>query len=114
MAIIGLFQCDPWCLPTLKWLKNATNDISIQDFYNITRHYEKYTARYYVAARPTCLNLRTDMFFSLYIKHGKHSARNGNFFWTKNPFFQSQGSFWGCGGKTPARVSEYCLVVGLG
>ena len=20
MAIIGLFQCDPWCLPTQNWL----------------------------------------------------------------------------------------------
>jgi hypothetical protein len=43
MAIIVLFQCDPWCLPTQKWLKNATNDISIQDFHNITRHYVKDT-----------------------------------------------------------------------
>ena len=30
-----LFQCDPWCLHTQKWLKNATNDISIQEFQNI-------------------------------------------------------------------------------
>ncbi len=43
MAIIGLFQCDPWCLPTQKWLKNATNDISIQKFHNVTRHYVKDT-----------------------------------------------------------------------
>ena len=43
MANIGLFQCDPWCLPT-KRLKNATNDISIQEFYNVTRHYVKDTA----------------------------------------------------------------------
>ena len=40
MAIIGLFQCDPWCLPTQKWLKNATNDISIQEFHNIITHYK--------------------------------------------------------------------------
>ena len=43
MANIGLFQCDPWCLPIQKWLKNATNDISVQDFHNITRHYVKDT-----------------------------------------------------------------------
>ena len=41
MAIIGLFQCDPWCLPTQKWLKNATNDISIQEFHNIITHYKQ-------------------------------------------------------------------------
>ena len=41
MSIIGLFQCDPWCLPTQNWLKNATNDISIQEFRNVTRHYVK-------------------------------------------------------------------------
>ena len=35
-----LFQCDPWCLPTQKWLKNATNDISIQEFHNIITHYK--------------------------------------------------------------------------
>ena len=46
MAIIGLFQCDTWCQPTQKWLKNATNDISIQYFHNITRHYVKDTAIY--------------------------------------------------------------------
>jgi hypothetical protein len=46
MAIIGLFQCDPWCLPTQNWLKNATNDISIQEFHNITRHYVKDTDIY--------------------------------------------------------------------
>jgi hypothetical protein len=43
MAIIGLFQCDPWRLPTQNWLKNATNDISIQEFHNVTRHYVKDT-----------------------------------------------------------------------
>ena len=43
MAIIGLFQCDPWCLPTQKLLKNATNDISIQEFHNVTRHVVKDT-----------------------------------------------------------------------
>ena len=43
MAIIGRFQCDPWCLPTQNWLKNATNDISILEFHNITRHYVKDT-----------------------------------------------------------------------
>ena len=43
MAIIGLFQCDPWCLPIQNWLKNATNDISIQEFHNVTRHYVKDT-----------------------------------------------------------------------
>jgi hypothetical protein len=43
MANIGLFQCDPWCLPTQNWLKNATNDISIQEFHNVTRHYVKDT-----------------------------------------------------------------------
>ena len=46
MAIIGLFQCDPWCLPTQNWLKNATNDISIQEFHNVTRHYVKDTGKY--------------------------------------------------------------------
>jgi hypothetical protein len=39
MAIIDLFQCDPWCHPTQNWLKNATNDISIHEFHNVTRHY---------------------------------------------------------------------------
>ena len=43
MAIIGLFQCDPWCLPTQNWVKNATNDISINEFHNVTRHYVKDT-----------------------------------------------------------------------
>ena len=43
MGIIGLFQCDPWCIPTQNWLKNATNDISIQEFHNVTRHYVKDT-----------------------------------------------------------------------
>jgi hypothetical protein len=41
LAIIGLFQYDPWCLPTQNWLKNATNDISIREFHNVTRHYVK-------------------------------------------------------------------------
>ena len=27
MAIFGLFQCDPCCVPTQNWLKIATNDI---------------------------------------------------------------------------------------
>jgi hypothetical protein len=40
MAIIGLFPCDPWCLPTQNWLKTATNDISIQEFHNIITHYK--------------------------------------------------------------------------
>ena len=39
------FQCDPWCLPTQNWLKTATNDISIQESHNITRHYIKDTGR---------------------------------------------------------------------
>ena len=43
MAFIGLFQCDPRGLPTQNWLKNAANDISIQEFHNITRHYVKDT-----------------------------------------------------------------------
>ena len=43
MAIIGLFQCDPWCLPTQNWLKNTTNDISLHEFHNVTRHYVKDT-----------------------------------------------------------------------
>ena len=38
MANIGLFQCDPWCLPTQNWLKNATNDISIYELYYVIRH----------------------------------------------------------------------------
>jgi hypothetical protein len=46
MANIGLFQCDPWCLPTQNGLKNATNDISIQEFHNVTRHYVKDTGNY--------------------------------------------------------------------
>ena len=41
MAIIGLFQCDPYWLPTQNWLKNTTNDISIQEFHKVTRHYVK-------------------------------------------------------------------------
>ena len=40
MAIFGLFQGDPWCLPTQNWLKNATNDISIQEFHNVMAHYK--------------------------------------------------------------------------
>ena len=40
MAIFGLFQGDPWYLPTQNWLKNATNDISIQEFHNIMAHYK--------------------------------------------------------------------------
>ena len=43
MAIIGHFQCDPWCLPTQNWLKVATNDISNQEFHNFTRQYVKDT-----------------------------------------------------------------------
>ena len=43
MAIIGLFQCDPWCPPTQNWLKSATNDISIPEFHNVTGHYVKDT-----------------------------------------------------------------------
>ena len=46
MANIGLFQCDPWCLPTQNWVKNATNDISIKEFHNVTRHYVKDTGIY--------------------------------------------------------------------
>ena len=45
MAIIGRFQCDPWCLPTQNWLKNATNDISILEFHKVTRHYVKDTGK---------------------------------------------------------------------
>jgi hypothetical protein len=45
IAIIGRFQCDPWCLPTQNWLKNATNDISILEFHKVTRHYVKDNAR---------------------------------------------------------------------
>ena len=41
--LLAFFQCDPWCLPTQNWLKNATNDISIHDYHNITRHYVKDT-----------------------------------------------------------------------
>ena len=26
MSTFGLFQGDPWCLPTQNWLKHATND----------------------------------------------------------------------------------------
>jgi hypothetical protein len=48
MTIIGLFQCAPWCLPTQNWLKNATNDISIQKFHNVARHYVKDTGLIYV------------------------------------------------------------------
>jgi hypothetical protein len=44
MAKIGLFECDSWCIPTQNWLKNATNDIAILEFPNITRHYVKDTA----------------------------------------------------------------------
>ena len=42
MAIIGLFQCDPCCLPTQKWLKNATNVTSIQEIHTI-RHTSVFT-----------------------------------------------------------------------
>ena len=34
------FQCDPCCLLTQKWLKKATNDISIHEFHNIITHYK--------------------------------------------------------------------------
>ena len=34
MAIFG---------PTQNWLKNVTNDISIQEFHNVTSHYVKDT-----------------------------------------------------------------------
>ena len=34
------FQCDLWCLPTKNVDKNATNDISIQEFHNIITHYK--------------------------------------------------------------------------
>ena len=35
------FQGDSWCLPTQNWLKNATNDISIQEFHNIMANYHE-------------------------------------------------------------------------
>ena len=38
MAIIGLYQ-----LPIQTWIKNVTNDISIHEFHNVTRHYVKDT-----------------------------------------------------------------------
>ena len=44
MVIIGLFQCGPWCLPTQNWLQVATNDISIQEFHNITTHQKPHYA----------------------------------------------------------------------
>ena len=31
MAIIGLFQCNPWWLPIQKWLKKPTNDTSFHE-----------------------------------------------------------------------------------
>ena len=40
MSIFGLFQGDPWCLTTQNWLKNATNDISMQEFHNVMAHYK--------------------------------------------------------------------------
>ena len=44
MAMFGLYQCDPWCIPTQNWLKSGTNDILIQEFHNVTRQYVKDTA----------------------------------------------------------------------
>ena len=57
MAIIGLFQCDP----TQNWLKNATNDISIQEFHNVTRHYVKDTG-----LRPSKYKYLPNIIFSRY------------------------------------------------
>ena len=56
MAIIVLFQCDQWWLPTQKWLKNATNDIPIQEFHNVTRHYLKDTALNTIRSKFVSLN----------------------------------------------------------
>ena len=42
MALISLFQCDPWCLPTQNWLQVATNGISIQEFHNVMPHYNSH------------------------------------------------------------------------
>ena len=74
MAIIGLFQCDPWCLPTQKLLKNAINDISIQEFHNITRHYVKDTGRSYqpfdVLIHKMCLKLHNHEIFTKGLRLG--------------------------------------------
>ena len=40
MAIIGFFSVIQGCVPTQKRLKNATKDISIQEFHNIITHYK--------------------------------------------------------------------------
>ena len=39
MAIIGLFQSYPWCLPRQNWLHVAINEISIQEFSNVMPRY---------------------------------------------------------------------------
>ena len=36
MAIIGLFQCDPWCLPRQNWLQIANSDINSEISHTIT------------------------------------------------------------------------------
>ena len=46
------FQCDSWCLPTQKRLKNATNDISIQEFHNIITHYKRHYMKAIVLSTP--------------------------------------------------------------
>ena len=67
MANIGLFQCDSWCLPTQNWLKNATNDISIHEFHNITRHYVKDTG----LILPSCISstLSTIVYYNPHFVH---------------------------------------------
>ena len=54
-----LFQCDPWCLPTQKWLKNATNDISIQEFHNIITHYKFLVNLKNHTITSSCFNKKT-------------------------------------------------------
>ena len=45
MTIIGLFQCDPWCLPTQNWLQVAINDISNCTLFALCLNYPKLRLR---------------------------------------------------------------------
>ena len=65
VAIIDLFQCDPWCLPTQKWLKSATNDISIQEFRKILCPSQNiWTLLVSIDSGPMCI---TDSFQNKYL-----------------------------------------------
>ena len=56
MAIFGLFQGDPWCLPRQKWLKNATKDISIKEIYDFMARYKPHYI-FHMQSRCTCIDV---------------------------------------------------------